>query len=53
MLGNKHKRGQAIQYVKTSVPWLTFLKGSCRGGDIITVERKSGGDDETAEWLNN
>ena len=22
-------------------------QGSCRGGEIITVERKSGGDDET------
>ena len=24
-----------------------FRQGSCRGGEIITVERKSGGDDKT------
>ena len=33
--------------MKTSVPWLAFLTRQLQRGEIITVERKSEGDDET------
>ena len=50
VLGNKYKRRQATQYVyewKHLYHGWPFWQGSCRGGEIITVERKSEGDDET------
>ena len=32
---------------ETSVPWLTFSTRQLQRGEIITVEMKSEGDDET------
>ena len=32
---------------ETSVPWLTFLTRQLQRGEIITVETRSEGDDET------